>query len=69
MKHMMLLIIVTFHAIFASSALAWSPVDLYQDLTSPESHCYTLFVSSDDDEANKKKLLEEGEEEEEPECD
>ena len=70
MKHLMLFIVFTFHAIFASASLAWSPLDLYQDITDSKSHCYSVFaISDDDDEAKKKLLLEAEEEEEEPDCD
>ena len=70
MKHLMLSIVVIFHAIFASAALAWSPLDLYQGLTDTKPQCYGVYAINDDDDEAKKKLLMEGEEEEEePDCD
>lgn len=69
MKHLILVLFVTFQTIVSSTALAWSPLEGVESAVEKMQHCYFTVASSEQDQEGEKKEGEEGEEEEEPDCD
>ena len=66
MKHLILVLFVTFQTIISSAALAWSPLEGAASAVEKMQRCYFTVASSEQDQEGEKKA---GEEEEEPECD
>jgi hypothetical protein len=66
MKHLLMVLIVTFHTIVFSAAHAWSPLESIEAAVEKMQYCYVTVASSEQDQEGEKKA---GEEEEEPECD
>jgi hypothetical protein len=67
MKHLILVLFVTFQTIFCSVAQAWSPLDEFRSAVESTQYCISIVAGSETDQEGKKKG--EGEEEEEPDCD
>ena len=65
MKHLILVLFVSFQMIISPAALAWSPLDGLESAAESMQYCYSTIAGSDEDQEGKKKE----EEEEEPDCD
>ena len=66
MKHLLMVLFVTFLTIAYSAAHAWSPLESVEAAVKKMQYCYVTVASSEQDQKGENKG---GEEEEEPECD
>ena len=68
MKWLLLVILVSFNTIIVSTALAWSPLDVFESAAETTRHCYSVTAGSEQKQEEQNDNNDE-EEEEEPDCD